>query len=76
MVKKIGEFMVQAEDGQRYLIFTYQEFVPADTYQDPNAMIPGLPRFSTPEGFVVNHVEDDLYEIVHRGIKARRVPVP
>ena len=75
MEKKIGEFMVQAEDGQRYLIFEFQTFIPADTLEDPSATIPGLPIFRTPEGFNVNHVEDDLYKIVHLGITARRDPV-
>ena len=73
MEKKIGEFMVQAEDGQHYLVFEFQNFERVGTSQDANAMIPGLRRFCTPEGFAVNHIEDDLYEIVHLGITARRV---
>ncbi len=73
MEKKTAEFLVEDEGGKRYLIIEFQTFIPAGTLEDANAMIPGLRRFCTPEGFAVNHIEDDLYEIVHLGITARRV---
>ena len=73
MEKQIDQFTVKTDDGKKYEIIAYQEFISVATHDDPNGMIAGMKRLATSTGLAVNLNNDYTFEIVETHECARRV---
>lgn len=71
-IKEIDSFPAFTDTGTEYRIFQYQEYIDASTAQKPNATIPGLKFMETSDGFHVNYLDDNTYQIVETGEIVRR----
>ena len=65
------EFTATDEDGTEHRLLVYQQFIPAGSFDDPSAVIPGLRRIVTEDGESVNRVRKGEYEIVQTGVRLR-----
>ena len=65
------EFTATDEEGTEYRLLLYQDFVPAHTFDNPSAVVPGLTRILTEDGESVNRVKKGEYEIVQTGVRLR-----
>lgn len=64
-VHEIDRFDVRSEDGKyATTIVVLQDFITAGTWNDPNAILPGLKEARTIEGFACNRIDDNTFEIV------------
>ena len=74
MRKKIGQFKVQADDGQIFTLYEYQALIDIGTKADPSATLPGLKELVTSDGMRVSYELDGAYEIVSLGLRVHRIP--
>ncbi len=59
MEKKTGEFTVQGDDGRKFVIYEYTDFVRAGS-----KVLEGQKTLRTAEGLFVTQIEDGVYEII------------
>jgi hypothetical protein len=73
MERLIGSHKVKADDGTIHEVLELQEIINAGTFDNPNAIIPGLKRFALRAGGPVNFVDENTFKIVMTGKTVRRV---
>lgn len=64
MENLIDRFEAVSDDGQKYIVEHYQEVVPAGSYGDPRATIPGMSRYQTSSGECLNQIDSETFQIV------------
>ncbi len=71
-----GQFTAESDDGQRFEILVYTTFVEAGSFANRNAppLEGRLKTIRTADGYAVNRIDDDNFEIVQLGLRVRRVP--
>lgn len=69
MKEQIGMFRAKDRNGNVYILRILQEYVPAGSVEDPNAVIPGLKSLKTADGSHVNRLDRGRYEIVATGVQ-------
>jgi hypothetical protein len=67
-IRKTGSFMTVDDDGRRYIIYIYTNFIKAGTFDDPNAVLEGMKEFRTSNGMHVNQIGKGKYKIVQTGV--------
>ena len=65
-------FITKSDDGRRFEIIEYTEYLSAGTFGDPNATVPGAKRLQTSDGLHVNFVSPGIYQIVELGLTVRK----
>lgn len=71
--EKTNQFNVYTDDGKKFEVIEYTEFLDAGDYQNPNETIPGLKSLQTKDGMKVNYDKgSDTYKIVQLGLVCRR----
>ena len=74
MEELINEFQIASDDGICFTVREYRQVIPAGSMQDPGGTILGkLVRFEADGRYPVNLRDDGTYEVVERGLIARRV---
>ena len=68
MKRKIGQFIATDENGRRYTILIFTNFIKAGTFENPSMEGEGIKELKTFEGMAVNRLEKDKYQIVQSGI--------
>lgn len=71
MERLIARHQMQSDDGTRYEVLEYQEFLDAGTKDGPD-WVPGLKRLVLANGRHLNHIDDDTFQIVVTGQIVRR----
>jgi hypothetical protein len=71
---EIGRFEAEADDGQRFTIIEYQDYVDVGTVEDPPAIDPEAIELFTSDGERVMFKYDGTYEIVSSGLIIHRIP--
>ena len=75
MDELMNEFDVQADDGQTFHIREFRNVIDAGHMLDAGKRVYGkLARFETSEGHAVNKIDEQTFEIVSTGQKARTIP--
>ena len=69
----VNRFLAQTDNGKRYTIFEYQEYIPAASLPHPNAEIPSLKRWDTSTGRHVNNIDSETFQIVEADEVVRKV---
>ena len=68
MKRKIGQFIATDENGRRYTILIFTNFIKTGTFEDPIMEGEGTKELKTFEGMAVNRLEKGKYQIVQTGI--------
>jgi hypothetical protein len=68
-----GEFWVIAEDGRRFQVFEYTDFIGAPAFEHPDAVISGLKELRTADGLFLTFKGPGLFEIVGLGLLVRKI---
>lgn len=68
------EFAAESDDGQRFRMLVYQTFIDVCSRSNPNAPpAKGQKTLRTDEGYHVNRIDEDHFEIVGLGLRLKRV---
>ena len=73
MDRQTDSFEINAEDGTRHRVYESVEILDAATMGDPGATTEGLKRLKTSDGYHVNKISENGFEIVELNLKATRV---
>ena len=73
MKRKTGQFEVQADDGQRFTIVEYQNFIDVGTKDDPYITDLGLKKLRTSDDRSVYDNDDGTDGIGSLGLTVRRI---
>lgn len=73
MIKEIGRYICEDDEGNEYEIVAYQEFIEDQTMQGSNGLIPGMKELRTVEGHHVNYRSDKEFYVVEFDRKVRVV---
>ena len=68
MKRKIGQFFATDENGRRYTILIFTNFIKTGTFENPSMEVEGIKELKTFEGMAVNRLEKGKYQIVQTGI--------
>jgi hypothetical protein len=68
MKRKIGQFIATDENGRRYTILIFTNFIKTGTFENPSMEGEGTKELKTFEGMAVNRLEKGKYQIVQTGI--------
>jgi hypothetical protein len=68
-----NRFLVKADNGKKYTIVQYQEYVSAATLSDPHAEVAGLKSLFTSTGLHVNCIDPKTFKIVETNEIVRKV---
>jgi hypothetical protein len=52
------------KSGEERIILIYQEWIDARTHDDPDGVLEGLKSITTPEGYHVNSIDSETFEIL------------
>ncbi|HNR12623.1 MAG TPA: hypothetical protein PKM59_04820 [Thermodesulfobacteriota bacterium] len=72
-MQKIGESYIQTDDGERILIYEYQEYIDAGISATGRNKIPGHKGLFTSDRRRVMYRGNGIYEIFGEGIRGRKV---
>ncbi len=70
---KSDKFAVQAADGRQFEVIEYTKYIAAGTPSNPHAEIPGLTEYRTSDGFHLDVVADDTFEIAELSLLVKRI---
>jgi hypothetical protein len=68
MRRMIGQFIATDENGRRYTILIFTNFIKAGTFENPSMEVEGMEELKTFEGMAVNRLEKGKYQIAQTGI--------
>ncbi len=71
MKKQTGQFTATGDDGRRYTIYIYTDFIDAGHFGNPNAVVEGMKELLTSDGMAVNRHQKGEYQIVQTGLMLR-----
>lgn len=74
MKREVGQFEVEADDGQRFTIIEYQAEVGVEALDDPPTTDPESVELFTVDGERVIFKYEGTYEIVSSGLLVHRLP--
>ena len=66
--RMIGQFIATDENGRRYTILIFTNFIKAGTFENPSMEVEGMEELKTFEGMAVNRLEKGKYQITQSGI--------
>ena len=70
----MDEFEAISDDGVEVTIVMFEDRIPAGSFSDPGASVRGkLLDVRTADGYAVNMIDNDTFEIVNNGLIVRRV---
>jgi hypothetical protein len=71
-IEKTAEYIGKSTSGKSFNVHEFTEFLDVTTISDTEPKwFPGMLIYRLPNGDPVNHVEDDIYEIVRTGEKIK-----
>ncbi|NQT05426.1 MAG: hypothetical protein HQ577_05390 [Dehalococcoidia bacterium] len=70
---EIDRFIAKTDTGKEYTILVYQEFIPAGSFDNPQAEIEGLKSLSTSTGLHVNYIDSKTFKVVETNEIIRKV---
>ncbi len=67
MKRKIGQFIATDENGRRYTILIFTNFIKTGRLENPSMEAEGMNELKTFEGMAVSRLEKGRYQIVPTG---------
>lgn len=61
---EVSRFTAKTDSGKIYIIIEYQEYISTASLPNPNAEMPGLKRWATPNRLAVNQIDAETFQIV------------
>lgn len=62
--KQTDEFVVRAEGENEFVVIEYTNYVEVQSMGQPPNVLEGLKEYRTTEGYAVNKLSEDAYEIL------------
>ncbi|MGH8007995.1 MAG: hypothetical protein ACREQ3_13430 [Candidatus Binatia bacterium] len=75
-MRKIDQFEAQADNGQVFTIYEYQQDISTGHYRDQYPPVPRVKEFHTSQGLQVNNKGDGTYLIVELRLEVHRMSKP
>jgi len=69
MEREIDRFKAVSDDGYETTIIVCQEFVDVGTRGNPDAVVPGLKKARTTDGFACNRIDGDTFQILNNPLR-------
>lgn len=67
MIKEVKRYSVLDAHGSKLQIICYQEYLPAGTLDNPNAVVPGLQYLEDMNRNKVNQISESQFQVVTTG---------
>lgn len=70
MIRRVAQHITQSEDGRRFVVNEYQEYIDAGT-KSGDDWIPGMKYLELSDGSKVNYLDENSFQIVQTGMILR-----
>ncbi len=73
MEQEIDRFPGKTDNGKKYIIVKYQEYMSTGGYDNPQSETATTTRFLTSDGEIVNQIDSETFQIFNTDIIIRKV---
>ncbi|WAC08899.1 MAG: hypothetical protein OS130_06880 [Thermodesulfobacteriota bacterium] len=69
MKRQTGRFLAVGDDGRRYTVYVYTDFI--ETGENQKTVVEGLKELRTSDGLTINRLKKGEYQIEQTGVILR-----